>query len=346
MKIVYFILLILFVSTNFSYSEESIDTSDFKEGYVYKYKIIEDYSTDNTEIEYEGNFKVDNISQYQNEKRIMSNYENRDIRNHIYKYKIGNNIYTEKCDTGYIYKYKNGKSILSKNLRKDAITALLEGDEKYRGDKHLEDYFGIVEGNELKPSFNCNAKNLTPLEKKICSEGDISRADRIYNGYYKYVYNKLDNEDKKELKKIADDILSKRNYCWMKTPTGEYDVVDIDEYDYNFHSRMDASPLSDCFDTIYNEGFTRITDFLMKHENGKNKHILENMYKNSPIKMIYAKDGYSLNIKSYMFIRKTDKTPKHYEEIYEFLSCGFTPHAMKVMLASGVVDIYGNFLVK
>ena len=81
----------------------------FKEGYVYKYKIIEDYSTDNTKIEYEGNFKVDNISQYQNEKRIMNNYENRDIRNHIYKYKIGNNIYTEKCDTGYIYKYKNGK---------------------------------------------------------------------------------------------------------------------------------------------------------------------------------------------------------------------------------------------
>lgn len=90
---------------------------DFKEGYVYKYKIIEDYSTDNTKIEYEGNFKVDNISQYQNEKRIMNNYENRDIRNYIYKYKIGNNIYTEKCDTGYIYKYKNGKYILSKNLR-------------------------------------------------------------------------------------------------------------------------------------------------------------------------------------------------------------------------------------
>ena len=301
---------------------------DFKEGYVYKYKIIEDYSTDNTKIEYKGNFKVDNISQYQNERRIMNNYDNRDIRNHIYKYKIGNNIYTEKCDTGYIYKYKNGKYILSKNLREDAITALLEGDEKYRGDKHLEDYFGVVEGNELKPSFNCNAKNLTPLEKKICSESDISRADRIYTGYYKYVYNKLDNEDRKELKKIADDILSKRNYCWKKT-----------------HMR-DMSPLTDCFDTIYNEGFTRITDFLMKHENGKNKHILENMYKNSPIKMIYAKDGYSLNIKSYMFIRKTDKTPKHYEEIYEFLSCGFTPHAMKVMLASGVVDIYGNFLVK
>ena len=31
MKIVYSILLILFVSTNFSYSEESIDTADFKE---------------------------------------------------------------------------------------------------------------------------------------------------------------------------------------------------------------------------------------------------------------------------------------------------------------------------
>ena len=81
MKIVYSILLILFVSTNFSYSEESIDTADFKEGYVYKYKIIEDYSTDNVKIEYEGNFKVDNISQYQNEKRIMNNYETRDIRN-------------------------------------------------------------------------------------------------------------------------------------------------------------------------------------------------------------------------------------------------------------------------
>lgn len=345
MKIVYIILLILFVSTNFSYSEESIDLADFKEGYVYKYKIIGDYDTDK-KIEYEGNFKVDNITQYQNEKRIMDNYEDRDIRNSIYKYKIGNDIYEEKSIRSYKHKYKNGKCILSKNLREDVITALLEGDKKYRGDNHIEDFYCISRGNELKPSYNCNAKNLTPLEKKICSDGDISRADKIYNGYYRYVYNKLDDADKKELKKIADDILSKRNYCWMKTPTGEYDVVDIDKKEYNFHDMRDMSPLTDCFDTIYNEGFTRITDFLMKQENGKNKHILENMYKNSPIKMIYAKDAYSLNIDVYMFIRKTDKIPKHYEEVYEFLSCGFIPHAMKVMLASGVVDIYGNFLVK
>ncbi len=346
MKIVYFILLILFVSTNFSYSEESIDLAEFKEGYVYKYKIIEDYSTDNTKIEYEGNFKVDNITQYQNEKRIMNNYENRDSSDYIYKYKIGNDIYEEQSIRSYKHKYKNGKCILSKNLREDVITALLEGDKKYRGDNHIEDFYCISRGNELKPSFNCSAKKLTPLEKKICSESDVSRADKIYTGYYRYVYNKLDNEDKKDLKKIADDILSKRNYCWKKTPTGEYDVVDIDKNKYNFHDMRDMSPLTDCFDTIYNEGFTRITDFLLKHENGKNKHILENMYKNSPIKMIYAKDAYSLNIESYKFIRKTEKTPKHYEEVYEFLSSGFVPHEMKVMIASGVVDIYGNFLIK
>ncbi len=46
MKIIYFIFLVLFVSTNFSYSEENIDMADFKEGYVYKYKIIGDYDID------------------------------------------------------------------------------------------------------------------------------------------------------------------------------------------------------------------------------------------------------------------------------------------------------------
>lgn len=276
----------------------------------------------------------------------MDSYEDGDIRDYIYKYKIGNDVYEEKSIRSYKHKYKNGKCILSKNLREDVITALLEGDKKYRGDNHIEDFYCISRGNELKPSFNCSAKNLTPLEKKICSDGDVSRADKIYNRYYRYVYNKLDNEDKKELIKIADDILSKRNYCWMKTPTGEYDVVDIDKNKYNFHDMRDMPPLTDCFDTIYNEGFTRITDFLLKHENGKNKHILENMYKNSPIKMIYAKDAYSLYIESYMFIRKTDKTPKHYEEVYDFLSCGFSAYQMSVMIASGVVDIYGNFLVK
>ena len=129
--------------------------------------------------------------------------------------------------------------------------------------------------NDIKPSFDCKAKNLSESEMDICNGVGMIPAsyfaiiDNFYSSFYKIVRREIESSDVAKIKNISLTMLKERGKVCPNT-----------KFPDNVSSGLNSALVAQCFYYPYNKALRQITEFI--YNNPKYKNIFEQIFYPNP----------------------------------------------------------------
>ena len=110
---------------------------------------------------------------------------------------------------------------------------------------------------DIKPSFDCEAKNLTASEIEMCDGiGMIPSSyfvviDNFYASYYSIIVKNIESKDKSKLRQISLQMIKERGKVCPNTT-----------FDEGYSSGLNSALSAQCYYYAYSKAFSKITQFI------------------------------------------------------------------------------------